>query len=79
MQDKIDKGILHFPHKTKEIMGVDTDPFTSMSVEVNARDLISITRDRNQPYFRRELKVDDLRWVIEETRAYKNQTRSNSS
>ncbi|GKV09579.1 hypothetical protein SLEP1_g21057 [Rubroshorea leprosula] len=54
-------------------MGVDADPFPSMSVGVNAADLRSIARDRAQPYSRRRLATDDLRWVIEEARARRNQ------
>ncbi|GKV19432.1 hypothetical protein SLEP1_g29693 [Rubroshorea leprosula] len=76
--DKIDKGILHFLDKAKETMGVDADPFPTMSVEVNAADLKSIVRDRTQTYYRRRLVADDLRWVIEEARARKNQVRSGS-
>ncbi|GKV32763.1 hypothetical protein SLEP1_g41344 [Rubroshorea leprosula] len=57
-------------------MGVDADPFPTMSVGVNAADLKSIARDRTQTYYRRRLTVDDLRWVIEETRAGRNQVRS---
>ncbi|GKV13734.1 hypothetical protein SLEP1_g24718 [Rubroshorea leprosula] len=68
-KDKIDKGILRFLDKAKETMEVDADPFPSMYVGVNAVDLRSIARDRNQPYHRRRLVVDDLRWVIEEARA----------
>ncbi|GKV34835.1 hypothetical protein SLEP1_g43177 [Rubroshorea leprosula] len=61
-KDKIDKGILRFPDKAKETMGVDADPFPTMSVGVNAADLRSIARDRTQTYYRRRLAVDDLRW-----------------
>ncbi|GKV46004.1 hypothetical protein SLEP1_g53027 [Rubroshorea leprosula] len=73
--EKIDKGILHFLDKAKETMGVDTDPFPTMSVGVNAADLRSIARDRSQTYYRRRLAADDLRWVIEEARACRNQPR----
>ncbi|GKV15581.1 hypothetical protein SLEP1_g26361 [Rubroshorea leprosula] len=76
--DKIDKGILRFPDKAKETMGVDADPFPTMSVVVNAADLRSITRDRTQTYYRRRLAADDLRWVIEEAMARRNQVRSGS-
>ncbi|GKV45247.1 hypothetical protein SLEP1_g52356 [Rubroshorea leprosula] len=65
--DKIDKGILCFPDKAKETMGVDADPFPTMSVGVNAADLRSIARDRIQTYYRCRLAADDLRWVIEGT------------
>ncbi|GKV34003.1 hypothetical protein SLEP1_g42432 [Rubroshorea leprosula] len=76
--DKIDKGILRFPDKAKETMGVDANPFPTMSVGVNAAYLRSIARDRTQTYYRRRLGADDLRWVIEEARARKNQVRSGS-
>ncbi|GKV02846.1 hypothetical protein SLEP1_g15232 [Rubroshorea leprosula] len=76
--EKIDKGILRFPDKAKETMGVDADPFPTMSVGVNAADLRSIARDRSQTYYRRRLAADDLRWVIEEARARRNQVRSDS-
>ncbi|GKV28866.1 hypothetical protein SLEP1_g37855 [Rubroshorea leprosula] len=59
--EKIDKGILRFPDKAKETMGVDADPFPTMSVGVNAADLRSIARDRTQTYYRRRLAADDLR------------------
>ncbi|GLU07026.1 hypothetical protein SLE2022_240060 [Rubroshorea leprosula] len=78
LQEKIDKGILRFPEKAKETMGVDADPFPTMSVGVNAADLRSIARDRSQTYYRRRLAADDLRWVIEEARARRNQVRSGS-
>ncbi|GKV18516.1 hypothetical protein SLEP1_g28883 [Rubroshorea leprosula] len=71
--DKIDKGILRFPDKAKETMGVDAYPFPTMSVGVNTADLRSIARDRTQTYYRRRLAADDLRWVIEEARARRNQ------
>ncbi|GKV39528.1 hypothetical protein SLEP1_g47286 [Rubroshorea leprosula] len=77
-EDKIDKGILRFPDKAKETMGVDADPFPTMSVGVNAADLRSIARDRTQICYRRRLAADDLRWVIEEARARRNQVRSGS-
>ncbi|GLU04133.1 hypothetical protein SLE2022_212960 [Rubroshorea leprosula] len=71
LQDKIDKGILRLLDKDKETTGVDADPFPSMFVGVNVVDLRSIARDRNQPYFRCRVAVDDMRWVIEEARAVK--------
>ncbi|GKV06877.1 hypothetical protein SLEP1_g18697 [Rubroshorea leprosula] len=61
--DKINKGILRFPDKAKETMGVDADPFPTMFVGVNAADLRSIARDRTQTYSRRRLAADDLRMV----------------
>ncbi|GKV47379.1 hypothetical protein SLEP1_g54284 [Rubroshorea leprosula] len=64
--------------KAKETMGVDADPFPTMSVGVNAADLRSIARDRSQTYYRRRLAADDLRWVIEEARTRRNQVRSGS-
>ncbi|GKV00673.1 hypothetical protein SLEP1_g13330 [Rubroshorea leprosula] len=60
-KNKIDKGILCFPNKAKETMGVDANPFPTMSVGVNAADLMSIARDRTQTYYRRRLATDDLR------------------
>ncbi|GKV44010.1 hypothetical protein SLEP1_g51239 [Rubroshorea leprosula] len=54
------------------------DPFPSMSVGVNAADLRSIDRDKTQPYSRHRLAADDLRWVIEEARACRNQVRLGS-
>ncbi|GKU96957.1 hypothetical protein SLEP1_g10138 [Rubroshorea leprosula] len=77
-KEKIDKGILRFPNKAKETMGVDADPFPTMSIGVNAADLRSIARDRSQTYYRRRLVADDLRWVIEEARTRRNQVRSGS-
>ncbi|GKV50531.1 hypothetical protein SLEP1_g57234 [Rubroshorea leprosula] len=71
--DKIDKGILRFSDKAKETMGVDADPFPTMSVGVNAADLRSIARDKTQTYNGRRLAADDLGWVIEEARARRNQ------
>ncbi|GKV20245.1 hypothetical protein SLEP1_g30401 [Rubroshorea leprosula] len=71
-------GILRFPDKAKETMGVDADPFPTMSVGVNAAYLKSIARDRTQTYYRRRLAADDLRWVIEEARTRRNQVRSGS-
>ncbi|GKV33403.1 hypothetical protein SLEP1_g41922 [Rubroshorea leprosula] len=76
--NKIDKGILRFPDKAKETMGVDADPFPTMSVGVNAADLRSIARDRTQTYYRRKLAANDLRWIIEEARTRRNQFRSGS-
>ncbi|GKV13586.1 hypothetical protein SLEP1_g24581 [Rubroshorea leprosula] len=72
LQDKIDKGILHFPDNAKETMGVDADLFPTMSVGMNAADLRIIARDRTQSYSRCRHVADDLRWVIEEAKACRN-------
>ncbi|GKV42186.1 hypothetical protein SLEP1_g49623 [Rubroshorea leprosula] len=50
LQEKIDKGILKFPDKAKETMGVDADPFPAVSVSVNVADLRSVARNRSLPY-----------------------------
>ncbi|GKV51959.1 hypothetical protein SLEP1_g58572 [Rubroshorea leprosula] len=67
------KTVKRYVDKAKENMGVDADPFPSMSVGVNAADLRSIARDKTQPYSRHRLVADDLRWVIEEARVRRNQ------
>ncbi|GKV04390.1 hypothetical protein SLEP1_g16548 [Rubroshorea leprosula] len=69
LQEKIDKGILKFPDKAKETMGVDADPFPTMSVGVNVADLRSIARNRSLPYAQRNLAAEDLRWVLEAQRS----------
>ncbi|GKV53319.1 hypothetical protein SLEP1_g59852, partial [Rubroshorea leprosula] len=67
--EKIDKGILKFPDKAKETMGVDADPFPAVSVGVNVADLRSVARNRNLPYAQRNLATEDLRWVLEAQRS----------
>ncbi|GKV45223.1 hypothetical protein SLEP1_g52331 [Rubroshorea leprosula] len=67
--EKIDKGILKFPDKAKETMGVDADPFLAMFVGVNVADLRSVARNRSLPYAQRNLAAEDLRWVIEAQRS----------
>ncbi|GKU89741.1 hypothetical protein SLEP1_g3839 [Rubroshorea leprosula] len=42
--DKIDKGLLHFPEKPKEAMGVDENPFPNVDVGVNVANIRSISR-----------------------------------
>ncbi|GKV36311.1 hypothetical protein SLEP1_g44457 [Rubroshorea leprosula] len=69
----IDKGLLCFPKKPKEAMGVDENPFPNVDVGVNVADIRSISR---RTYKGRTLAADDLRWVIEkerERRAQQNQ------
>ncbi|GKV47141.1 hypothetical protein SLEP1_g54061, partial [Rubroshorea leprosula] len=67
--EKIDKGILKFPDKAKETMGVDADPFPAVSVGVNVADLRSVARNRSLPYAQRNLAAEDLRWVLEAQRS----------
>ncbi|GKU85792.1 hypothetical protein SLEP1_g414 [Rubroshorea leprosula] len=43
-KDKIDKGLLHFPEKPKEAMGVDENPFWNVDVGVNVADISSVSR-----------------------------------
>ncbi|GKV03063.1 hypothetical protein SLEP1_g15430 [Rubroshorea leprosula] len=43
-EDKIDKGLLRFPEKPKEAMGVDENPFPNVDVGVNVADIRSISR-----------------------------------
>ncbi|GKV13619.1 hypothetical protein SLEP1_g24610 [Rubroshorea leprosula] len=69
LQEKIDKGILKFPDKAKETMGVDADPFPAVSVGVNVADLRSVARNRSLPYAQRNLAAEDLRWVLEAQRS----------
>ncbi|GKV43324.1 hypothetical protein SLEP1_g50628 [Rubroshorea leprosula] len=69
LQEKIDKGILKFPDKAKETIGVDADPFPAMSVGVNVADLRSVARNRSLPYAQRNLAAEDLRWVLEAQRS----------
>ncbi|GKV50945.1 hypothetical protein SLEP1_g57622, partial [Rubroshorea leprosula] len=65
LQDKIDKGLLRFPEKPKEAMGVDDNPFPNVDVGVNVADIRSISR---RTYRGRTLAADELRWVIEKER-----------
>ncbi|GKV06953.1 hypothetical protein SLEP1_g18770 [Rubroshorea leprosula] len=67
--EKIAKGILKFPDRVKETMGVDTDPFPAVSVGVNVADLRSVARNRSLPYAQRNLAAEDLRWVLEAQRS----------
>ncbi|GKU86461.1 hypothetical protein SLEP1_g981 [Rubroshorea leprosula] len=67
--EKIDKGILRFPDKAKEAMGVDADPFPTVSVGVNIADLRSVARNRSLPYAQRNLAAEDLRWFLEAQRS----------
>ncbi|GKV01725.1 hypothetical protein SLEP1_g14266 [Rubroshorea leprosula] len=67
--ENIDKGILKFPDKAKETMGVDADPFLVVSVGVNVADLKSVARNRSLPYAQRNLTAEDLRWVLEAQRS----------
>ncbi|GKV04468.1 hypothetical protein SLEP1_g16622 [Rubroshorea leprosula] len=67
--EKIDKDILRFPDKAKEIMGVDADPFPAVSVGVNVADLKSVARNRSLPYAQKNLAAEDLRWVLEAQRS----------
>ncbi|GKV50000.1 hypothetical protein SLEP1_g56718 [Rubroshorea leprosula] len=82
LQEKIDKGILKFPDKAKETMGVDADPFPAMSVGVNVADLRSAARNRSLPYAQRNLAAEDLRITVtrnfspEGARHYSTGTRS---
>ncbi|GKV11596.1 hypothetical protein SLEP1_g22840 [Rubroshorea leprosula] len=69
LQEKIDKGILKFPDKAKETMGVDVDPFPAVSVGVNVVDLKSVARNRSLPFAQRNLAAEDLRWVLEAQRS----------
>ncbi|GKV49877.1 hypothetical protein SLEP1_g56600 [Rubroshorea leprosula] len=67
--EKIDKGILKFPDKAKEAMGVDADPFPAVSVGVNIADLKSVAKNHNLPHAQRNLAAEDLRWVLEARRS----------
>ncbi|GKV29945.1 hypothetical protein SLEP1_g38818 [Rubroshorea leprosula] len=69
LQEKIDKGILKFPDKAKETMGVDADPFPVVSVGVNVVYLRSVARNCSLPYAQRNLAAEYLRWVIEVQRS----------
>ncbi|GKV41675.1 hypothetical protein SLEP1_g49174 [Rubroshorea leprosula] len=69
LRQKIDKGILKYPDKAKETMGVDADPFPAVSVGVNFADLRSLARNRSLPYAQRNLVAEDLTWVIEAQRS----------
>ncbi|GKV33998.1 hypothetical protein SLEP1_g42429 [Rubroshorea leprosula] len=69
LQEKIDKGILKFPDKAKETMGVDADPFPAVSVGVNVANIRSVARNRSLPYAQRNLAAEDLRWVLEAQRS----------
>ncbi|GKV02584.1 hypothetical protein SLEP1_g15006 [Rubroshorea leprosula] len=69
LQKKIDKGILKFPNKAKETMGMDADPFPAVSVSVNVADLRSVARNCSLPYAQRNLAAEDLRWVLEVQRS----------
>ncbi|GKU97768.1 hypothetical protein SLEP1_g10860 [Rubroshorea leprosula] len=69
LQEKIDKGILKFPNKAKETMGVDADPFPTVSVGVNDANLRSVARNRSLHYAQRNLATKDLRWVLEAQRS----------
>ncbi|GKV01604.1 hypothetical protein SLEP1_g14149 [Rubroshorea leprosula] len=46
--DKIDKGLLRFPEKPKEAIGVDENPFPNVDVGVNVADIRSISRRTGQ-------------------------------
>ncbi|GKV29579.1 hypothetical protein SLEP1_g38492 [Rubroshorea leprosula] len=67
--EKIDKGILKFPDKTKETMGVDANPFLAVSIGVNVVGLRSVARNHSLLYAQRNLAAEDLRWVIEAQRS----------
>ncbi|GKV53168.1 hypothetical protein SLEP1_g59706 [Rubroshorea leprosula] len=64
LQDKIDKGLLCFPEKPKEAMGVDENPFPNVDVGVNVADIRSISR---KTYKGRTLAANDLRWEARHT------------
>ncbi|GKV30040.1 hypothetical protein SLEP1_g38905 [Rubroshorea leprosula] len=67
---KINKGLLHFPEKPKEAMGVDENPFLNVDDGVNVVDIRSISR---RTYKGRTLVADDLRWVSEKEREHRAQ------
>ncbi|GKV06959.1 hypothetical protein SLEP1_g18777 [Rubroshorea leprosula] len=76
LQENIDRGILQFPKKAKQTMGVDANPFPDLSVGVNVADLGSLNKDKNRSYSKRKLTANDLRWVIKEAKTRKDQARS---
>ncbi|GKV17141.1 hypothetical protein SLEP1_g27682 [Rubroshorea leprosula] len=63
--EKVDKGILKFPNKVKETMGVDANPFSVVFVGMKVANLRSVARNYSLPYAQRHLAAEDLRWVIE--------------
>ncbi|GKV11259.1 hypothetical protein SLEP1_g22525 [Rubroshorea leprosula] len=67
---KIDKGLLRFPEKPKEVIGVGENPFPNIDVGVNVDDIRSISQ---RTYKGRTLAADDLRWVIEKEREHRAQ------